>query len=132
MADVADAFVGFKTLQDLIDRAADRRAGFDAQAATKLPRLALHPADVAKQAAVAPAVGVDVNGKNRCQRTLEHDLEFKRLHGAPQTDHAERQCSPRSCTRSVRKNGSVGNQASRALLSRLARSASARMVAGMS
>ena len=57
-----------------------RDARLDPQPAAFFPRLALHPADVSKHIAIAPAWDIEVNGENKFQRAVEHDLKIKLMH----------------------------------------------------
>lgn len=82
VADECDMAVGLKMLQYLIDRAVDRHPSFHLQAAAFLPWYALHPADIAENAAVAPPVGVNINGKHSLQRAIDYNVKFMRPHGA--------------------------------------------------
>src|SRR5258708_5960896 len=82
MAEVRHAFVRRKMLDDLVDGAPDGDPGFNTQAASLFPWLALDPADVAEQIAIAPSFDVHIEGKDSFQRTVQHDLKIKRLHGA--------------------------------------------------
>jgi hypothetical protein len=99
VAQVAHALVRRKMLDHLIDGAAHRDASFDTQAATFFPRLALHPADVAKQAAVLPAVDVGINLKDSLEWTLQHNFKIEGVHGT-----SSKQISKRSL-KSRRKRG---------------------------
>lgn len=82
VADEGNMMVGIKMLKHLIDCAVDRHPSFHLQAAAFLPRCALHPLDIAENATVAPAVGVDINSEHSFQGAIDDDIKFMRPHGA--------------------------------------------------
>src|SRR5258708_2220861 len=71
MADEGNMAVGLEMLQHLIDCAVDRHTSFHLQTATLFPRRSLHPANVAENATVAPAVGVDIDGEDGFQGAID-------------------------------------------------------------
>ena len=80
MTQVIDALICGEMLNHLIDHAAKWHARLDGQPAAFLPRTALYPAHLPKNAAVPPAINVDINLENELQRTADSDFKRKRLH----------------------------------------------------
>jgi hypothetical protein len=68
-------------LYDLVNCGADRNPSLDTQPASHFPWLALHPPNLAELVAVTPPLGININGENRLQGTVQHDLKIERLHG---------------------------------------------------
>jgi hypothetical protein len=83
-------------LHHLIDVGTNRLKGLDAQSASLFPRISLHPLNFTKQAAIAPPVYVDIDGKNSIQGAVHLDLKVKRLHGdGSGLEISKAQCSSR-------------------------------------